>query len=640
MSKTIAAAFGAVSLIAMMSSARADETEIHYAGAFVCGDSKYATEWTVTQALGSDGIAARVFFQRDGARDVQWIDVSEQITGDGNVLRDANGNPRIKVIADGNTIKGTWMRGSPSSPCSPFSVTRAETPKVRFNKLFSLMETANPDDKVAAEVADQTRFPPIVFTLPELDQQAYTRRYEELKEQFWQNYRDTLNTNVTKAPLDTAEQRQDYAARVKNTLSGSLRFALTSGTFESFQKTIQLAADRYAAAGNSPSTDMYVGGKQVCERLDAILKNDPYFNFAKLDLAAGLPSDYWTRDLAEDLLSGLRGCASSYVPGDYAKQLTSKWPDIQKKQQEVQALRQEQARLIALPLTLQTLVDTKNLRPNEAAIKGSSEYSDVYKRFFGAALDARREELLNVSLASFAEQAESYSIDKPDVAKSITDVCEILRNDRSLTDERQASVKQACQMATEAIVKKQVADAGAKISAAFALAEPVSEQAKSALAFCEELPGSLVNEARMEIHRICRTAIEELTKKEDDLKCEKVAAGSGASSSLLSNTVEVKDNGGLSKVSLKELVCSISKRDVEISFSSTGYLAWKKQLMDLKFARAREGQGPLHFVLNPAEGVADWALSVEDDGTKQELRKQGVKVELVTACFMGDNTAC
>lgn len=635
MKRIIASACAAVSLTAIVSVAKAEETEIYYAGAFVCADREYATNWTVTQALGGSGIDAKVFYQRDGSNEVQWIDVSEQMTADGNTLNDANGNPRIKVVADGDTIKGTWMRGAPSSQCSPFSVTRSESPKARFDKLFALMEIANPDEKAAAEVADQTRFPPTVYALPELDQQAYLTRYNELKEQFWKNYRDALDTAVANAPLDTAEQRREYANRINSMLSGSLQFALARGDFEPFLKTVQQAADRYAATGSSPAVDMYAGGKQTCQRLDAILKSDPYFNFGKLELAAGVPADYWTRELAEDLLAGLRGCASSEVPKDYAQQLTSKWPTIQKQQQQIQQLRQEQARLLALPVTLATFVETKNLHPDETAIKGVSEYSDLYKRFFGSSLDTRREELLNASLASFAEEAANYTLDKPDVSKSITDVCDSLRYDSSLSDEKRETVNQACETATETIAKKQITDAEAKIATAFESVEPGSEQAKAAIALCEELPSTLVSDARTEIYRACSSAKAELTNKEEALKCEKAVADSGASSSLLGSTIEVRESDGSSKVSLKELVCSIAKRDVKVSFDSTGYLAWKKQLMNLQLPRVREGEGPLHFVLNPSETGADWALSVEDEETKDELRKQRVKTELVTACFMG-----
>lgn len=638
MKRLIASACAAASLTAMVSTAgAAEDNEVHYAGAFVCNEREYATNWTVSQSLGGSGITARIFYQRDGYNNVEWIDVSEQLASGGNTLNDANGNPRMKVAGNADTISATWLKGAPSSTCSTFSVTRAEDPKTRFDKIFALLETPAPDDKVAAEVASLTRSAPIVYALPELDQQAYMTRYNELKKQFWDNYRTTLNTSVATAALDTPEQRRVYVERINGMLTGNLRFALDQrGDFRTLLKTVQQASDRYAVTGNSPAIDLYAGGKQTCQRLGAIIKIDPYFDFDKLILATGVPSDYWTRAMAEDLLAGMRSCVSSDIPKDYAEQLTRKWPEIQKQQQQTQQLLQEQARLLALPVSLATLVETKNLKPSETATKGMSSHSELYKRFFGTSLEARREQLLNASLTSLTEEAANYSLDKPDIAKSLSDLCESLRYDSSLSDGRRESIKQSCDAATETIANKQIAEAGAKIAAAFKAVAPLSEQAKSAVALCETLPSTLIGNARTEIYRTCATAQRDLTKKEEVFQCEQAVAGSGASSSLLESTIEMQESNGASEVSVKDLICSVAKRDIKMSFDTTGYLAWKKQLMSLQLPKRGEKEATLSFVLNPVETAdgADWSLNVEDENTRDELKKQGVKVELITSCFM------
>lgn len=630
--KNLLATVCAAALLVCSNSAHAAESEdVYYAGSFVCSGQEYATDWNISKGLSGE-VATTVYYQQVDSNQVEWLELTERKGPNGHQLYDANGNPRIGLIADGQTIRAIWMAGAPRSDCSPFAVSRSQSAKDRFDELFALMETPEPSDDVAAKVADMTRLPPVIYALPELDRQNYLQRYNELEEAFWTRYRETLVRDITQRPLATEQDRQAFAERFSTALSDTLRFTLRRDGFEAMFTMMQQAADRYAASGGTPAEGLYPGNELVCRRFQSILKAEPYFKFTKLELAVGIPSDYWTRSLAENLLSDLRTCEE--VPEDYARVLTGKWPEIQEKQKLVLSLLQEQARLLALPVTMDTLVETKNLQPDETLVQSISRRSSDYQRFFGAPLDARRGELLNVSLASITDRSASYSLDKPEVARSVSEACEILDDLSDMAGDKRDMVRQTCEAANEKIADKQAEQAVAQINAAFADAQPDTTAAEVADKLCNTLPSTLSNRAASRVYEVCSDAQKAMAEKKAALKCEQATTSSGASSELLESAVLVRNANGSSNVAMKDLICNASKMDAQLSFSSSGYLMWKTQLMDVKLERAREGEGLLHLVLNPAESDADWVVGTEDENTKAILAKQRMKVEILTACIM------
>ncbi len=231
----------------------------------------------------------------------------------------------------GQTIFAHYGRpGAPSSTCSPFQVSASDSPIKRFDEIFALMETAEPSADIAAQVADKTRHPPIVYTLPELDRQTYFQRYSELVGTFWTKYRETVASELSSLPLETDDDKKAFADRVSVSLGDLPNFLRQREGFNFMLSLMQQASDRYAASGAVPADDLFSGTANLCSRMQVILKEEPYYEFSKLELASGVASDYWTRPLAEDLLEAIRSCAD--VPHDYAQQLARKWPEIQQRQ--------------------------------------------------------------------------------------------------------------------------------------------------------------------------------------------------------------------------------------------------------------------------------------------------------------------
>lgn len=627
--------FTTVSLAAILSyasAARADDS-LYYSGSFECSGREYATDWVISNGLGGD-VTATVYYQAVGSDSVNWLDLSERKSDGGNQLVDDNGNVRLAVMPGTDKIRALWKAGAPSSTCSPFEVSASESPIKRFDEIFALMETPEPSADIAAQVADKTRHPPIVHTLPELDRQTYLQRYSELVGTFWTKYRETVASELASLPLETDDDKKAFADRVSVSLGDLPNFLRQRDGFKFMLSLMQQASDRYAARGGIPADDLYSGKANLCTRMQTILKDDPYYEFSKLELATGVASDYWTRPLAEDLLEAIRSCAD--VPDDYAQQLARKWPEIQERQAMIRTLQEEQSRLLSLPLTLDTLAATNALQPEEKIARSLPWNSNDYQRFFGKPLEARREQLIATSLTEIGEQAASYSLDKAEVAKTISDACDALQRLSRLADEVSNRIREGCQSAEEQIAEKQAEQAVQQITAAFENAEPETAAATAAAALCDTLPGTLTNHrAASQAYEACSTAKQGLEKKTQALKCEQAIAASGAPSDLLESTVFVLDAGGGTKALVKDLICNaLMNMKARLSFSSSGYLAWKQHQMTMEMEQAREGEGPLNFILMPAETDVDWIVTSEDEATLAMLSKEKARVEIVTACIM------
>lgn len=631
----LATVFTASALISAAPASAQQTQKLYYSGGFNCGQNDYTTNWNIRKDASGE-ISATIYYQRRGQSQVNWIDVTEHKAANGMQLRDDNGNPRLDVAADGDTIRAIWMRGAPESDCSIFAVSRSESPRDRFDQLFTLLDTEKPDEEVAAKVADAIRFPPIIYALPELDQNTYSERYGQAVSDFWKRYRTTLSQELAALPISTDEERQAVKTRLDAALSNTLRSSVT-GTegFSELVKIVQRTADRLADKDLNPATVLGTDDAGLmCQRFTNLNYAYEYFEFNKLELAVGVPFDYWTRDMAEKFLEDAPGCKA--INRDYPQRLASQWAEIQKNQQLLGTLRAEQARLRALPATVATLVDTKNLQPDPEQVRLGYGQSALSDRFFGAPLDERRAEILNVVLKDLDDQVASYSIDKPDAAQQIGDVCDQLGYLRNLGDEQRTSVREKCDAIKTTIDEKQTTAALEKVTAAFAGVQPDTDQAKAARDLCSTLPSTLRGNAASATYQACQDETVKLAKKEDELRCTNGLANSGASPEFLETTVVVAEGNGTSKAQLKDLVCKGASREIAVNFTSSGMLMWKSHAMTVRFPGDEE---PWQFVLKEDENGADWALAVEDQSTTERLDKQGMRIDIVSACFMG-TSAC
>lgn len=611
----------------------AQDDEAFYTGTFKCDGATYQTDWRVTKGL-EGSITATVYYQQQGDNRVRWIDLNEKSGGSGNTLNDANGDPRLSVSSEGHTVSAQWLKGAPDyRQCEQFTVEKTETPRVRFDKLFSLMEEARPTAEQAAKIAEMSEALPVIYILPELDQNAYQQRLDELQKYFWSGYANQTVTGLTNASLESPEGRKQFASLITDALSGPLSRHLGDRDVETVYVAAQQTTDRYMASipsAKSSARDLYAGGTLLCERLNGVLKYLPGYDFRKVELAAGLSTSYWSRETAEETLQALRACGRD----NYASELAKKWPQIQQEQQISKAFLAEQVKLLSMPLSIETLVETNNLTPNKEVVKSVSNTSIIYDRYFGQALDKRRQELMQAGLALIGSSADSFSLENGQAGKDVSAACEKLSELR-VSYEARDTIRQTCRSAEEIISKKATAQAVEKVDAAFEKAEPGTDAAKLAAELCRTLPDTLPYNSRSDIYQLCEQKGHVLEEKEAALKCEQAITSSGADDDMLDSTIEVFKGDDLP---IRDLVCKLDKTGLKTAFDTSGFLMWKKQTMTLFNERNSDDVKAISFVLKPSDKSATWVLAVENEETKAELDREKANVEMLTACWSGSSS--
>src|SRR5690606_9358511 len=119
---------------------------------------------------------------------------------------------------------------------------------------------------------------------------------------------------------ETAEDRETYVATVRQVTEfdfGPLGTLAESGATKEFAANVlRVAADRLADT-DAPLVALPVSGETTCPVVRGFgrLEDDEF------TLIAGLPTDYWTRDYAEELLNVGRDCRK-----DFAKVFTNAYP--------------------------------------------------------------------------------------------------------------------------------------------------------------------------------------------------------------------------------------------------------------------------------------------------------------------------
>lgn len=621
-------------LIAAPAAQAQDSGPRYYTGGFACDSVSYATEWVISEGL-SAAVDARVYYQRTDSSSVNWIDLVEQRGAGGPGLYDANGNVHITINGNSERMQASWNeRASPDRDCKPFVVERAASPTERFEAIFALMETAEPDEAAAKALGDLTRFEPIVFALPELDQQTYGRRYQELKRQFWDNYRAHLSTDLATLPVATAPEQAALVARLTDALDGGLSLDPTDYALDASYDMLRQAADRLAGNGVSVSTTLYSSAADTCSRFQSLMDQGNGYDFTRLEVAARVPTDYWTREIAEDLLAGMRNCAT--VNDDYTRELTSKWPEFQQRQEVVAQLLAEQARLLALPVSLETMVATEYLQPDDELTQALRNRSDYVERFFGAPLQPRRAELVQASLVEIAAQGTGYTPEMDGDASGLDASCRLLKGIYDISNEDREQISTTCDTAVALVMEKKSVAVIAQIKEAFAAAEPESEAAANAVRMCESLRDNvrveLPYEIMSQLTSVCSEQTSTLRAAESALRCERAVTASGASKDLLDSKVAVADRDS---ATMRQIVCRASEDGSAVTFASSGFLMWGSQTMQMTNGTKA---APLVFSM-AANDAGDWVLAPKDESTTAFMLSMNVKPENMSACIL-DRSRC
>ena len=437
--------------------------------------------------------------------------------------------------------------------------------------------------------------------------------------------------DIVNLPLGSEAERASYVEQFHTTITESLPSLVKRGRDRKVRTdmtlALQMVSDRLADAGYPLAAAYDTTNLQtMCGRFS--LMNKSFYQIDDLEIIVGTSFHYWTRDIAENVIRSAKSCGDAE---HYVASLSEQWPRIQEKQTTVTAIKTERDRVLAMPLTFATLIETKNDQPDRQKVNIRYGEQDILTRFFGKPLDAHRDALFDAAMNEINNSVASYEVEHPESAKELSKNCEQLRYLDGLSDQRAKQIGEACTSAVTAIAQKQAEDGIERINTALQAVEQSSGASDEARLVCQTLgQAPLLRDAIPPLRDACEAAERTLKQKEEAQRCVVAVETSGEDTDFLETTIVVKSFGQNNRTTIKELVCTAAKHDFQLSFRTEGALLWSKQLMELR--RTDTASEGFAVELTSAEDAADWKVSswVGD----QNAGPNDTPLDEITACLM------
>lgn len=624
--------------VMLVGQSQASEQSFFLSGTHVCEGRTKIDDWRITAS--DDGSwRVDVYYRTPGYDSFQTLRLTGRPSVSNFILSDRNGRPKIAVSAanEGDSLTGMWLGygGKPENECVPFRLERTDSAQARFDTLLQILTVEQPTPEDAKKAAVLTRrLPPLDF-LPDLDQSVYRQNVQKGSPPFWQRFRKGVTANLAAAPLGALAEREAAIALLRAAtafdVTPSESYANDYVMADFAVEAQRMLADRLDQSGQILPRLVTSTGSNFCERLSAF----NYPDLKKLELVVGQPSDYWDRSFAESLIGLSNACKNG---SGVVSTLKSAWPRIDKRREDIIWIKQQRDHLLALPVSLKSFRDSNWLTVDRDALNQRRMDSDLYDRFIGAPLETRRKEMAAASLAEIdrafsMDATNSLPADKAQVrcaellgdrlwggsfATELSQHCNaaartyvmnlgtakvekqsaaILASPRTLDgllqhnwfalDRSGFSYGELQQVAVDAFDAK-VAPARAEAFAAamreitegFASIDPLAKTTAPVVEACQKLPYGN-DETLRSLAGLCRTQMEGLHNRADTLRCEKALAASGAKEAVLTSMIEAQGAPPAGKVSVKDLICAAARRNLLLSFPTTG-LIWTTQKIELR----------------------------------------------------------
>lgn len=159
-----------------------------------------------------------------------------------------------------------------------------------------------------------------------------------------------------------------------------------------------------------------------------------------------------------------------------------------------------------------------------------------------------------------------------------------------------------------------------EIQAAYEAADPARAAEPEAVSMCREV------EPYDNLDRLaeaCKALGEAFQQRRDEALCRAAAAGSGLDDAALARTVETPGMSLPRPMSLRDLICAATKKEIRLSFATAGMLWWQHQTIILRPAQL-DSPVVISGTLEEAKEVVDvttWrlsGLSIEGAGPEAE----------------------
>ena len=646
--------------------AQADEATF-YRGTHLCNGDRLFDDWEFQPSEAR----FRVYYRKTEGTSFQVLDLTAASAGEDLILSDRNGRPWVaaRIAPNGEQLRGRWLtyQGRPQSECEPFTLERTASAKARMDSLLALLGTADPTVETArTAAAEQQRLPPIDL-LPQLDQQTDRRRYAEAAPAFWKRFYEAQRKRLAEGAIETPADRARIVAEMRAATAAE---ATPRGSLDGdgaareaaldFQRIV---ADRLAAGGR-PLDALPAEG--LCERLSGF----SYVDTDRLELAVGLPTEYWDRAFAEDLIRKAQSCRNGRT---VVQLLTHSYPEIEKRRKVAAWLREQRDRLLALPLSLASFRESNGLSLSHEELRRNDVTRAAYERFVGAALEPRRSAMEEAAAgeirAAFAgETVASLPLGQARsrceqwvgrqwgndalarLYKTCTNLADayvdgaIRRSFQTQVERIEASPKTFEGLRSHNWFQMETSDlAGAYPSAAisaefngkvataraeaartareeveraFAAADPLTEAPEAPILQCGRglLPS---DETLRPVVEACRAGTRTFDARREEARCKQALKASGAGDGLLSGTIRSSASVQAGPP-VRRIVCGAARQKVSVTFPASGMLWWSKQFMELRLPDdpRRTQPATIRWLLEPVAGSkTDWALSTIETKT-------------------------
>lgn len=429
----------------------ADSIENYFtADGYQCGRNSYIAEWSVIGDLDGDVTIQRFLRRVDRTRSTfegltwqfSFADLSSSVTA-----INASGRALYEftdMLSDDPKVIELDRRGEPRDDCL-FTLEAALPPSKRFSATINALNITEPTANDGRTVNDLLAYLPPAATLPTLSQASTEGEVQNGINPFWDRYKssvlaraeDVENTSLIEDVfLFWIEQDTNQRSRFHGNLLLQAQGVRATSLRQQDEDVTQMAA---------PEVDA------LCTRIDGFNIRWDWDKY--LELATGLPLEFWTETLAEDFLTMSRSCENADT---FKNVISRRWPDVQARIVAFEEVIAERDRIADLDITLAAIVSENWLtldrgRMNEWRRLGLSQ--DDVLSVTSSALETQRQTAMTRLPQELGSLARADSIE----LGAFSSWCERKRQELgyAYNNELQAAVFESCNEELAAQLREQ-----------------------------------------------------------------------------------------------------------------------------------------------------------------------------------------